>query len=184
MDFKTIKEEYETTKTSFKKLATKYETHYKKIERMAKKEKWVKFIPKNNPTATAPKPNQPPIKIQSIVSEAEKATMDIKELLNNYHEPIDDILIMTYIDSYISFRELQEAVKTEGKFILSSKGSEYMNPKYSALQMEKMNLVKIGKELGVTISSRIRLRLDLQKDNQQGTIFDIVDNLMDEEIEI
>ena len=56
-----------------------------------------------------------------------------------------------------------------------------MNPKYSALQMEKMNLIKIGKELGITLSSRVRLQLNLEdKESEEPSIFDIIQGIMDE----
>ena len=166
MSYQTIKAEYETTKTSFKKLSDKHKIHYKQIERIAKKEGWVKFNPKKITTPTKAThliPTSQPI---------EEIEEDIKTLLKAYHQPIDNILIMTYIDSYQSFIQLQEELKNEGRFILSSKGSPYMNPKYSALQMEKMNLIKIGKELGVTLSSRLRLKLDLEEIETFSSIFD------------
>lgn len=179
MDYLTIKKEYETTKTSFRKLSDKYETHYKTLERRAKKEGWIKFNPKqikSIPLGLSTPTIQPKIKKDSI-----RVSEDIKILLKKYHEPIDDILIMTYIDSYLSFRELQEELIKEGKFVKSSKGTNYMNPKYSALQMEKMNLIKIGKELGITLSSRLRLQLDLEEKSNEPTIFDVIKEILEEE---
>jgi len=178
MNYKKIKKEYETTKTSFKTLGETYETHYKQIERVAKKEKWVKYQPTN--TKPTPKP-QKRILSPKVISDTQSVEDNIKTLLKAYHQPIDAVLILTYIDSYQSFLELQEEVKNEGKFIDSSKGTKYMNPKYSALQMEKMNLIKIGKELGITLSSRVRLQLNLEdKESEEPSIFDIIQGIMDE----
>ena len=178
MDYKTIKEEYETTKTSFKKLSDKHKTHYKTLERRAKKEGWIKFNPNKT---TAPITPLIPIIQPKKIEDTQHITLDIKELLKAYHQPIDDVLIMAYIDSYISFIELQEELKSEGKFILSSKGSQYMNPKYSALQMEKMNLIKIGKELGITLTARLKLQLDLEEKSKEPTIFDVIKTILEEE---
>lgn len=185
MNYETIKIEYETTKTSFKKLSDKHETHYKTLERRAKKEGWIKFNPKNIiPTSPKITTSSIPIIKPQIIADSTKVSEDIKTFLKSYHRPIDDILIMTYVDSYIAYTELQQEVKSEGRYILSPKGSQYMNPKYSGLQMEKMNLIKIGKELGVTLSSRIRLHLDLEEENKQQSIFDYVDSVMNESIDI
>ena len=175
MDYKAIREEYETVKTSFVKLADKYKTHYKALERRAKKEGWIKFNPKQEIKNIIPL-SQP---LPQITEDSIKVSKDIKELLKKYHNPIDNVMIMTYIDSYLSFRELQEEIKKEGKFIISSKGTSYMNPKYSALQMEKMNLIKIGKELGITLASRLKLQLDIEEENEESSIFDIINSIVD-----
>ena len=183
MDYTAIRAEYETTKTSFKKLGDKHNIHYKKIERIAKKEGWIKFAPNPKINHTTQTPNPTTTKNHTPTPQhntrVEEITEDIKTLLKAYHQPIDNVLIMTYIDSYQSFIELQEEISKEGKFILSSKGSQYMNPKYSALQMEKMNLIKIGKELGVTLSSRLRLKLDLEEREPFNSIFDSLDDDFD-----
>jgi len=180
MNYKKIKKEYETTKTSFKKLGEKHKIHYKKIERIAKKEKWIKYKPTQTTNHTTPPQKTPKISPQ-ILSNTQSVTDNIKTLLKAYHQPTDEVLILTYIDSYQNFLELQEQVKSEGKFIDSTKGNIYMNPKYSALQMEKMNLIKIGKELGITLSSRIRLQLSLEdEESKEPSIFDIIQDIMDE----
>jgi len=88
------------------------------------------------------------------------------------------------MDSYQSFLELQEDIKTEGKFLNSAKGNTYMNPKYSALQMEKMNLIKIGKELGITLSARTRLNLIIEQEENEPTVFDKIQALLRGDIPI
>jgi len=183
MDYENIKKEYETTKTSFRKLSEKHGIHYKTLERRAKKEGWKKFSPQK--IKKPPKTSSLPIIKPNIITDSQRVTGDIKELLKAYHQPIDEVLILTYIDSYQSFLELQEDVKKEGKFIDSTKGNKYMNPKYSALQMEKMNLIKIGKELGITLSARLRLQLKLEEeDSKEPSIFDIIKDIMEEDISV
>ena len=176
MDFKAIKEEYQTAKTSFKKLATKYETHYKKIERQAKKESWIKY----NPKATPPPPIKQPQIIKNTEIDTQTPTHDIKELLKGYFQPIDNIMLELFIDTYVSYQELKKDVSKEGRMLKSQKGGTYYNPKYSALQMEKMNLIKIQKELGVTIAQRIKLKIDFKEESSEPTIFDIIQEIMDE----
>ena len=176
MDFETIREEYQTTKTSFKRLATKYETHYKKIERQAKKEHWIKY----NPKATPPTPIKNTQIIQNTEIDTQTPTNDIKELLKGYFQPIDNIMLELFIDTYVSYQELKKDVSEEGRILKSQKGGTYYNPKYSALQMEKMNLIKIQKELGVTIAQRVRLKLDFKEESTEPTIFDVIKDILDE----
>jgi len=177
MNFTTMKEEYETTKTSFRKLADKYKTHYKKIERRAKKEGWIKF----NPKTINPQPTKQPQIIQNTEIDTQTPTNDIKELLKGYFQPIDNIMLELFIDTYVSYQELKKEVSAEGKILKSQKGGTYYNPKYSALQMEKMNLIKIQKELGITISQRIKLKLDIEEESNQPTIFDLIKDALAEE---
>jgi P27 family predicted phage terminase small subunit len=179
MDYKAIKVEYETTKTSFKKLSDKYKTHYKALERRAKKEGWIKFSPKQ--TTPTPITSSIPITKSQIAEDSIQVSEEIKEFLKIYYKPIDNMLVMAYIDSYTAFRELQEEIRKEGRFILSSKGNQYMNPKYSALQMEKTNLIKIGKELGMTLAMRIKLKLDVEEISDEPTISDLIKDVLNED---
>jgi len=180
MDYTEIKRAYETTKTSFKALGETYRTHYKKIQRVAKKEGWIKYRP--NPQ-NSQKPHKSQISPQ-ITTDSQSVEDNIKTLLNTNLYPIDEVLILTYIDSYQSFLELKEDIKTEGKFLNSAKGNTYMNPKYSALQMEKMNLIKIGKELGITLSARTRLNLIIEQEENEPTVFDKIQALLRGDIPI
>jgi len=176
MDYKAIKEEYQTTKTSFKKLATKYNIHYKQIEREAKKEGWIKYHPK----ATITAPIEQPTISKDIKIDTQTPTNDIKELLKGYYSPVDNIMLELLMDTYVSYQELKREVSNEGRILKSQKGGTYYNPKYSALQMEKMNLIKIQKELGITVAQRIKLKLDLESDEKQQSIFDFSKFIMED----
>ena len=175
MDFKPIRKEYETTKTSFKKLAEKYKIHYKKLERQAKEEGWIKYKSKPTPKLTKPPKISPKTEIDT-----QTPTNDIKELLKGYFQPIDNIMLELFIDTYVSYQELKKEVAKEGRFLKSSKGGTYYNPKYSALQMEKMNIMKIQKELGVTIASRQRLNIVTKKESNEPSIFDMIQDVINE----
>ncbi len=177
VDYKIIKEEYETTTTSYKKLGVKHEIHYKQIERRAKKDNWIKYNPK---ALVSQELNSvdPQIAV-SVVIDTDKVVSDIKALLGEYHRAIDDVAIMMFIDSYSSFCELQEEIKIEGRVLVSTKTlNSFVNPKVNLLQMEKNNLLRIGKELGVTVASRLKLRLDLEDKEVKNSIFDFVDKTL------
>ena len=111
---------------------------------------------------------------------------DIKSVLGGYYRNIDDILIMAYADSYVACLELMQDVKIQGRTIISERtNTRYINPSVNLLQMEKNNLIRIGKELGVTTSSRIRLGMDIENHEEKkgDSLFDILDIITMEEVD-
>jgi len=154
-----IKREYETTETSYAKLGDKYDIHPKQIQLLGNKEKWVKYS-KHTPTTkeiTVPRE----VTTSKGLSEDEIVT-NIKEVLGDFYQPIDDILIMNYVDSYLNIVELKGDVARQGRVMVSEKtNGHYINPSVNLLQAERNNLVKIGKELGINTASRIRLGIHI-----------------------
>ena len=174
MDIETIKKEYETTRTSYKALGTKYETHYKKIGRVAKKGNWIKYNPKATANAKGTPPPQQPK--STIAIDSDLMMQNIKELLQEHYREVDDIAIELYIYNYLSFKQLQDEVKSEGMFITSEKTSKsYANPKVNMMQMHSNNIMSIGKELGLTVSSRIKLGIK-KEEVKKGSIFSWLDS--------
>lgn len=179
-----IKREYENTKTSFAKLGVKYGIHSKQIQLYAKKHKWVKFNPEEVLDLTTIEAQE----LNAVVPMGESDIVkNIKAVLGLYYRPIDDILIMAYVDSYLTCLELKGVIATQGRVMVSEKtNGHYLNPNVNLLQAEKNNLIKIGKELGINTASRIRLGMDIEKheDKDRPSIFDMVDGIMDMEIDI
>ena len=183
MDIETIKEEYETTRTSYKALGLKYETHYKKIERMAKKGNWIKFNLKSK--AGTPPPQQPSKPIKRVNINTARMVANIKELLHQHYMNVDDVAIELYIHSYLSFKQLEKEVESEGMFMMSEKTSKlYTNPKVNMMQMYSNNLMSIGKELGLTVSSRIKMNIKKEETNAGFSLFDLVNDIGDYEEDI
>jgi len=173
MDYKAIKNEYETTKISFNKLSEKYNIHSKKISRLAKKEGWIKFKPTTKPTP----PNKPtnPHKVTTTKE-------SIIELLSDNYHKADIPLLEAYLDSYSTFKELQQDLKIEGRFLVSPKTkATYLNPKYTALQMEKNNIKALGKELGLSPILRIKKLITKDEDDGEPDIFDFIKNILGED---
>lgn len=139
-----IREEYENTAISYNALAKKYGVGASTVSKRGRTEGW-----KRKEFKTIKEKNE-----KDVIS-------DVLELYAGNFNEVDTVLIMAYSDSIKSFLELKEDVSKEGKFILSPKGTRYMNPKYSAMQMEKMNLLKFAKELSLTPKARKELGLKL-----------------------
>lgn len=149
MDFSAIKTEYETTKTSFKKLSSKHGVHYKQIERAAKKEEWVKFNPKK-PTKVpqTPKPHQEENTHDSSLDYLrvnndglrEEIEMMEDDLLNHTVTMEDTTIVESYMLSYKLFRLYQEEISFQNI-------SETPYVTLQQIQIQQNNLHRLGKEI-------------------------------------
>lgn len=121
-----IKKEYEMKETSFIKLGEKYNINYKKIQRTAKKENWVKFS------------NVEPIeKIATDDAEDE----EIKRELNYSIRTISDRVT---IDMYLNSRKMINAIQKKINFDDFSKNSTIL---IKQLQAENLNLMRLDKKI-------------------------------------
>ncbi len=179
-----IKREYENTQTSFAKLGVKYSIHSKQIQLYAKKHKWVKFNPEEVLDLTMVEAQE----LNAVVPmEEHDIVRNIKAVLGSYYRPIDDILIMAYVDSYLTCLELKGIITTQGRVMVSEKtNGHYLNPNVNLLQTEKNNLIKIGKELGINTASRIRLGMDIEKheDKDKDNFWKMIHDTTYEELDI
>jgi P27 family predicted phage terminase small subunit len=168
---KEIQREYETSKTSFAKLGKKHSLAPKRIQAYAKKNHWVKF----NPLVV--------LEVEVEEPQGHKVYDDVKAILGDSYRDIDSVLISMYIYSYTAYMELKGLVLDEGRIIISEKtGSRYINPNVNLLQTERNNIMKLGKELGINTSTRIRLGIEINNsDKKEASIFDLLEGL-DEDI--
>lgn len=168
-----MQNEYETNRTSFAKLGKKYDIPPKRIQAYAKKHGWVKFDLKVLTPSS-------PLAASSIVTmSSSEIVSSIRSVLGDYYRDIDSVLIYAYVDSYLTMIELKADIAREGRTITSERtGGRYINPSVNLLQAEKNNIVKIGKELGITTTSRIRLGMDIDKHQEGEGLFELVDEIM------
>ena len=132
MDYTNIKTEWENTKISFSKLAEKYNIHYKKIERIAKKENWSRTnpTPPKNPQKNPTQPN--------ILTDEEKELIAYLEPLIN--SPMDRVLINSYLNSYRIFKAIEKDLD-----LANIANNETI--RMQQLQIERNNLIKLGKDI-------------------------------------
>jgi len=184
------KNEYETTKTSFRKLAEKYgrsHTHWRNI---AKENGWVKF---SGVVKAEPFVSTSILKEAGVNKEVQKyellspmAVRKVEEILNyigkELYSPTDEANIMMYATFYQRYLKLEKIVQEEGEVITSSsKGTTYFNPSYSALLSTTAQLQKLGEVLGLSIVTRKRNSLNFGTDkNNEPTIFDVIKGILDE----
>ncbi len=182
-DWKNIKWEFENIKCTLDVLAEKYSVYKMKISRMSKKEGWVKYVsPTDNHNynaVTAVNPggilNTVGIrKIQEIVLE-----------LGEFYSPVDEPLVVSYAESYQRYLKLVVIVDERGEVCVSPKtGGEYMSPYFSALQSVKADMAKLGDRLGLSIASRKRLNLNLTREDKTKSLFDLVADISEEDMDI
>lgn len=140
MSYTKLREEYESTQISFSKLAKKHNIHYKRIEREARKNEWVKFDPTTS-QVIAP---------QVEIKERNEQTFleSIEEELNILHDELiinathqrDFATIESYMLSYKLFKVYQNEIDLNN---LPTIPAFYLQQ----LQIQQNNLSKLGKEI-------------------------------------
>ncbi len=135
MDYREPRAEYENSKISFKKLSKKYNIHYKKLERVAKKYGWVKYNPMV-PVIRVESIEQP--KAQRVETQEEKELYQY--LIKLIKTPLDRVLVESYFNSYKLFKALESDLDY---------GDINQNEtlRLQQLQIERNNLMKLGKDI-------------------------------------
>ena len=182
--------EYETTKTSFRKLAKRYGRSHTHWRNMAKEDGWVKF---SDAEPVEPTLNLSILETAGVNKDVEQyellspmAVRKVEEILNyigkELYSPTDEANIMMYATFYQRYLKLEKIVQEEGETIVSpSKGTRYFNPSYSALLSTTAQLQKLGEVLGLSIVTRKRNSLNFGTDeNAEPTIFDVIKDILNE----
>ena len=180
-----IRKEYENTKISMAKLAKKYGTYAMEISRMNQAEKWKKYKPTSiSVTIEKETHTLEPCFVNPFDILGETGTRKVKEIikeLGDTYSPVDEPLLISYAESYERYLRLVLIVNTQGEVVTSPKtGASYMNPSFSALQSVKSDMAKLGDRLGLSISSRKRLNLQIGQKEKTASLFDLIDDLDDD----
>ena len=178
-----IKWEFENTNCTLRELEEKYGIYKMKISRKSRKEEWVKYVPAtDNVTHNAVTVINPSGILNTI---GIRKIQEIVDELGDLYSPIDEPLLVSYAESYQRYLRLVAIVNAEGEVNISPRtGATYMNPNFSALQSVKSDMAKLGDRLGLSIASRKRLNLNLTKEEKTASLFDLVGDISDEDIEI
>ncbi len=188
-----IKKDYETIAVSFRQLEKHYKIEYSKIRRVAIKESWVKYagddkgnfvpiyLPKTQPTLDENINIAPPKKSNidyANIDWGELVNRKIKEIINELgdkYSSIDEPLIVMYAKSYERYLKLTLMTDEEGETLISYKtGSSYLNPNFIALQAVEATIMRLSDKLGLSIASRVRLKLNFGNEVKELTLFDLI----------
>lgn len=105
-----------------------------------------------------------------------------KEEMGDVLTIIDDNILIPLCNQYARMIELEKIVLLEGVTTISPKtGAAYANPNYNALLSATKTVASLGKELGLTVSSRKRAGILIQQDNEKHPFEDLLREIRDED---
>lgn len=181
IDWNFIKTEYEETTKSIRMIAREHNITHGAIQRAIKKENWEKFnfdgVVNDKALLSG--------KTKNILGKT--ALRKIKELkaeLGDNLSPLDEPLIVIYAKNYERWLELQVILEEEGYVTTSSKGSVYISPYENISKSTEKTLVTVANQLGLSISSRKRLGMSTNPDQQESSLFDITKELEGYEVDV
>jgi len=142
MSYLKVKEEYENTSISFAKLAKKHNIHYKRIEREAKKNKWIKFDPANAQKEISITPQIQTTKEKKSFLKSIEDEIEIlyDELVTHAKYQKDFSIINSYMLSYKLFKVYENEIDFNN---IASVPVLYLQQ----LQIQQNNLTRLGKEI-------------------------------------
>jgi len=183
-DWELIRWLWENSKTTKKQLANEFCTYDMAISRKARAENWRQFDP--IVAANIKREEYTVINPEGILGKtAVRKIQEIVEELGDEYSPVDEPLVISYAESYERYLKLVAIVNKEGETSVSPKtGAVYTNPYFSALQSVKSDMAKLGDKLGLSISSRRRLRIKLNKKDNSKSLYNLVNEIADIEIDI
>jgi len=173
-----IKSEYEDSFKSIRCIAKENNISHSAIQQKAKKEKWIKLD--NNL-----------IKDKYLVEKASFldaiSIRKIKEImrdLGDNYSPLDEALIIAYAVNYSNWIKIQNKLNEEGVVIESSRGGKYINPTFNASKSVEKTLLSIANQIGLTITSRKKLDININHYQDTESIFNMIHSINDNNIDI
>lgn len=114
-----------------------------------------------------------------FISKVAKERYDLtKEKMGEELTIIDDHILIPLVNMYSRMIELEAIVLKEGVTIVSPRtGAPYANPNYNALLAATKSVASLGKELGLTVTSRKRAGVRPQGNEKKESIFDLVNQI-------
>lgn len=180
IDWDFIKSEYEETPKSIRRIARENGVTHGAIQRNANKQSWERTdfegLTKDKSITDKRNPILGKIGLR-------KMREVIDELGDNY-SVLDEPLVLIYASNYEMWIEQFMIVREEGVTATSSKGSEYLSANFSALLPLQKSISTIASQLGLSIASRKRLRLEPKSDTEEASLFDIAKDMNDCDIDV
>ncbi len=178
IDWESMRWDFENSKCNLEFLSKKYGTYKMQISREWKKREWVKYDPVRN---ALEKYNSKKAVINPggiLDTVAVRKIQEIVDELGDNYSPVDEPLVVMYAKNYQRYLKLEMVVDEEGEICISPKtGGTYMNPNFSALQAVISNMSKLGDKLGLSISSRNRMNMSLDKKEKTQSLFDLIEEI-------
>ncbi|WP_345993753.1 P27 family phage terminase small subunit [Sulfurimonas sp. HSL-1716] len=180
IDWEYIRSEFEETTKSENLIAEQNDVSRGALQRRRDKEGWIR---KNYGDS---------IKDKSLIDMrnpilgkiALRKVDEVKKELGNNYSSLDEPVLVGFALSYERWLKFHMIIQSQGSVEESSKGTVYISPYENLAQSEFNNMMKAASQLGLSIASRKRLNLTPESEKEEASLFDIADQLNDEEIDV
>ena len=186
----TAKLDYENEGVSFATLAKRYGKNHTFWWRKAKKEGWTRKE-QNNKNADSkanvtPADSITPGKFDGILDAvAVRKIKEIVEELGDKYSKVDEPLLVAYAKSYQYFLKLSREIDATGISLISPKtGALYTNPAFNSWLAVTNNIAKLGERIGVSVAARKRIGLVLGADDKTESLFDFIEKISEEDVDL
>lgn len=168
IDWEYVRDQYENTDLPVREIARQNDITHGAIQRRAKKENWDRIDVDSVVTDRALVGKDGilgPVAIRKI--------NELKQELGENYSSLDEPMIASFALNYEKWIIAQKIIADEGSVATSIKGSIYISPYENLAKMYENTFIKIAGQLGLSIGSRKRLRIDPKSDTEESSLFDI-----------
>lgn len=170
-DWETIEKDYSNGILNISEIAEKHGVDRSYLHKQAKKRNWKQEKSTQSTSVDL-------IENAFISEFARDQYYLAKDKMSTNLTIIDDFSLKNWANLCGTIHKLETIVMEEGETIISPKtGSPYQNPNYNALISAKKTYQTLGKELGLTPTSRKRAGVTMGGEEKEKTIFDMVEDL-------
>jgi len=185
IDWEFIRSEYEETPKSERLIAEENGTTHGTIQARRRKDKkngdeWIK---KNHVAVVKDKAlinSRKPILNKTGLRKIE----EIKLELGDNYSVLDEPLVIAFALNYQKWVDVQYELLDNDSIATSSKGTEYISPRENLAKMYESAFIKIAGQLGLSLASRKRMKLNPKSDTEEASLFDIVDELGECDVDV
>ena len=178
-----MKVEYEGGPISARALAAKYDFPRNKLNKIIKDDNWTKFVPSVSSAKKGMAQTASHTPILGVI--AIRKIKEVKEELGEFYSPVDEPLIVVFSKTYERYIQIEQTLMTEDIVLSGSKGGNYLNPTFTALQAVQKTLLTYANQLGLSMTSRKTLGIKLgSAEKSEKTLFDIAEDINSIDISI
>lgn len=180
IDWDFIRTEYEETTKSERLIATENGITHGAIQTRRKKDKesgreWARKKMNVVTDEKLTNSRRPVLKKHAL-----RKIGEIKNELGDSYSVLDEPLVVAFAVNYQKWIEVQITLLTEPAIATSSKGTDYISPYENLAKMYENTFIKIAGQLGLSVASRKRLKIEPKSDTEETSLFDLANELDDE----
>lgn len=178
IDWDFIKSEYEETDKSIRRIAQENGISDTAIRKKIKLEGWEKC------SRPADVVNMIATKQKSLGSIASRKIIEIVQTLGDKYIPSYEPMIVIFASNYQMWLELKQELDEVGIISKTSKGTKQISIEFIALKEIEKTLKDYATELGLSVSSGMKLGLLGKPDTEKSSIFDLNKKRSEMEVDV